>query len=393
MITTGIIWSDQYLTYNLGEGHPMNPKRLLIPFQLLKSLKIFGRPEIKHIEPQKASDDDILLFHTPKYLEIMKELSRIGKGYDFRYGLGTGDCPVFHGMHESSSLIVGGALEGIKRIMNGDINQAFSLLGGLHHAFAEKAAGFCYYNDVVIAIRFLQKKYNIKKVLYVDTDVHAGDGVLDAFYAENSVLGISIHESPQFIFPGTGLSDEIGEKNGLGYSLNLPLYPGTWDDNYIEMFESLIPCIWEEYDPEFVVWQCGADGHFRDVLGHLNLTTNLYSYLGMRISELTRISNADGKLLLLGGGGYNPDSVARVWLAILMGITGISFPDESPSDWIDFCRTKYNIVANKQINDPKIDPYKIENYKLIHTANEQYLNVLKEELRETQVWKKCKALF
>ncbi|MHA1973264.1 MAG: acetoin utilization protein AcuC [Candidatus Hodarchaeales archaeon] len=393
MPKTGIIWDDKYLSFNLGDGHPMNPKRLNIPFSLFKALKIFNRPDVKLYKPQPASDEEIKLFHSEKYIITMKELSQQGRGYNFRYGLGTGDCPVFPEMHEVSALIVGGALEGIKRIESGEVDQAFSLLGGLHHAFSEKAAGFCYYNDVVIAIKYLQKIYGYKRILYIDTDVHAGDGVLNAFYKEKSVLAISIHESPQFIFPGTGLSDETGEGEGLGYSINIPLYPETWDELYQDIFERIIPCIWKEYDPEFVIWQCGADGHYKDVLGHLALTTNLYSYLGKRIAELSRNSSSQGKLLLLGGGGYNPDSVARVWLSILAAIADIEVPSEPPNEWVDFCQIEYGLRVSNQLKDPIIDFNKIEQHNLIKEANRQYLEVLKEELESIPVWDICKNSF
>jgi acetoin utilization protein AcuC len=388
MIKTGIIWSDKYTEYNLGDSHPMNPKRLIVPYQLFKSLKIFDMPEIQAFNPQPVNESKLLLFHSTEYIKAMKVLSDIG-GARFKYGLGTGDCPVFPEMHEASLFIVGGALEGISRIQNNEVKQAFSILGGLHHAFSERAAGFCYYNDAVIAIKHLQKEYDINRILYIDTDVHAGDGVLDAFYEDIGVLGISIHESPQFIFPGTGFSNEIGDNNGTGFTVNIPLFPGTWDDLYINMFEKVVPCLWKEYDPEFIIWQCGADGHCRDVLGHLNLTTRLYEFLGKRITELSQNSSAKGKLLLLGGGGYNPDSVARVWLATLVGITGIKLPTESPKEWIDFCNEKFHVIANPYLHDDPIDLERIDRPALIEEANQQYLQVLKEELRETKVWDNC----
>lgn len=394
MIKTGIIWSDQYSEYNLGEGHPMNPKRLIIPYKLLESLNLFKIPEIRIFTPQPATDSDLLLFHSLKYIEAMKTLSKIGGGARRRLGLGTGDCPVFSEMHESSCLVVGGALEGAKRIQCGDVQQAFSLLGGLHHAFAERAAGFCYYNDVVITIKYLQQEYGMERILYIDTDVHHGDGVLQAFYEDNSVLGISLHESGQFIFPSTGFADEIGRNEGKGYTINVPLFPGTWDELYIQTFESIIPCIWEKYDPEFVIWQCGADGHFRDVLGHLALTTKLYSYLGKRIAELSRRGCAQGRLLLLGGGGYNPDSVARVWLAILASITGISLPTESPLEWVDFCHQNFDFEVNHLLEDTPLNPKKLDGYPFIEDeieeANKQTLHFLRKMLLDVPVWEKCR---
>ncbi|NHJ02076.1 MAG: acetoin utilization protein AcuC [Candidatus Heimdallarchaeota archaeon] len=390
MVKTGIIWSDEYAEYNLGDEHPMNPRRLLIPYKLLKSLDF---PNLQEFIPSPASDSDILRFHTPLYLEAMKALSIIGDGSRPRLGLGGGDCPVFPRMHESSQLIVGGTLEGAKRILDGDVDHAFSMMAGLHHAFPERAAGFCYYNDVVIGIKYLQQEYNIERILYIDTDVHAGDGVLDAFYRERGVLGISIHESPQFIFPGTGFSNEIGEGEGIGYSVNIPLFPGTWDKLYIEIFEEIVPCLWKEFDPQFVVWQCGADGHFRDLLGNLALSTELYNYLGQRIKELTNNCSARGKLLMLGGGGYNPDSVARVWLASLAGVAGFDLPDDAPLEWIKYCKDKFNTRVSAKIKDQPIDPKKIDQHTLVEEANRQYLQILKEELRDTGVWANCKQFY
>jgi len=390
MVKTGIIWSDKYAQYNLGETHPMNPRRLLVPFHLFKSLKIFELPQIHTFTPHPASESHLSLFHTSEYIKAVKVLAEIGGGTRLKYGLGTGDCPVFPEMHEASRFIVGGTLEGVKRIQKGEVQQAFALLGGLHHAFAERAAGFCYYNDVVIAIKYLQQEYGINRVLYIDTDVHHGDGVLDAFYNDSNILGISIHESGQFIFPGTGYSNEIGKNDGIGYSINIPLFPGTWDDLYIKIFENIIPCLWEEFDPEFIIWQCGADGHSRDILGHLNLTTKVYKYLGRRIAELSRGCSAQGKLLLLGGGGYNPDSVARAWLASLVGITGIELPVSSPTEWIDFCDQEFNLKVSPLLQDEPIDIKKIDKPAMIEEANYQYLQVLKEELQDILIWKKCR---
>lgn len=397
MVKTGIIWSDQYLEYNLGEGHPMNPKRLIIPFQLLKSLELFENPEIQVLTPTPAMDSDILLYHSLPYLKAMKALSEAGGGIRSRMGLGSGDCPVFPEMHEAARLVVGGALEGVKRIQNGDVQQAFAILGGLHHAFAERAAGFCYYNDIVIAIKYLQQEYGIERVLYIDTDVHHGDGVLHAFYGDKKVLGISIHEAGRFIFPGTGHHDEIGENDGLGYTINIPLFPGTWDELYMMTFENIIPCIWEEYDPEFIIWQCGADGHYQDFLGHLALTTKLYSYLGKRIAELSRQGSAQGRLLLLGGGGYNPDSVARVWLAILAGITDISISTDSPSEWVEFCLEKFNTEVSPHLIDPPLEPKKLDGYPFIEDeileATHESIRYLKKVLSGIPDWESCEKYF
>ncbi|MHA1512529.1 MAG: acetoin utilization protein AcuC [Candidatus Hodarchaeales archaeon] len=389
MKKTGFIWSDEFTRFNLGDGHPMNSKRVDVPYQLFRNLPFMNHQKIEIFSPDPAPESDLMRFHSPEYVKMMKSLSAAGAGFYGRFGLGTGDCPVFPELQKVSSLIVGGALEGAKRIMAKDVQQAFSLMGGLHHAFSERASGFCYYNDIVITIKYLQEEFGIDRLLYIDTDVHHGDGVLDAFYESKKVLGISFHESGQFIFPGTGLSDEIGKGEGIGHSINMPLFPGTCDDQYIEIFEKIIPCIWEEYDPEFVIWQCGADGHFQDLLGHLNLTTNLYEYLGRRIAELSDKGSTKGRLLLLGGGGYNPDSVARVWMTILAAITDVDLPEFSPQKWVDYCKKTYDLKVSPQLSDLKIDPKSIDRHTLIEEANNQYLQVLIEEITESSTWKNC----
>jgi len=303
------------MKYSLGDVHPMNSRRLDIPYQLFRSLNFLDDQIVKFFTPEPASENDLIRFHTEKYIKMVKALSKAGDGYYGRYGLGTGDCPVFPEMHEVSQLIVGGALEGVKRIMAGEVDQVFSLMAGLHHAFAERAAGFCYYNDAVIAIKLLQEEYGLERILYIDTDVHHGDGVLGAFYDSKKVLGISIHESPQFLFPGTGLSDEIGEGEGVGYSINMPLFPGTWDEQYKEMFEQIIPCIWESYNPEFVIWQCGADGHFGDVLGHLNKNIADTKYVTFNSTAISISSSTTEYTMPSDVSEAARDNQLRVWLA------------------------------------------------------------------------------
>jgi len=393
MKKTGLIWSDEFTKFNLGEGHPMNSRRMDVPYQLFRNLPSMNQQSIEIISPDPASDSNLTRFHSTDYVKMMKSLSTAGAGFYGRFGLGTGDCPVFPGMQLISSLIVGGAIEGAKRIMNGEVQQAFSLMAGLHHAFSERASGFCYYNDIVVTIKYLQEEFGIDRLLYIDTDVHHGDGVLDAFYESKRVLGISIHESGQFIFPGTGLSDEIGKGDGIGHSINVPLFPGTWDDQYIEIFEKIVPCIWEEYDPEFVIWQCGADGHYQDLLGHLNLTTNLYGYLGRRIAELSGKRSTKGRLLLLGGGGYNPDSVARVWMTTLAAIMDVDLPELSPQEWVDYCKKTYDLKVNPRLADEKINRKSVDRHLLIEEANNQYLQVLIEEIVESSTWKNCISEF
>ncbi|MFX1508033.1 MAG: acetoin utilization protein AcuC [Promethearchaeota archaeon] len=402
-IKTGLIWSPDYTTFKLGEGHPLNNRRFIILNHLLNFFGIFDRSDVIQINPPQATEEELLLFHTEEYIQVMKELSIAkttwGPSRGLEYGLGTGDCPIFPDMHKLTSLVVGGTLEGAKKILAGDIQQAFAVLAGMHHGFPDRASGFCYYNDIGVTIQYLLRQ-GVNRILYLDTDVHHGDGVLEAYYESKNVLGISIHESGHFNFPGTGFPVEIGKNEGRGYTINLPLLPGTSDELYIQLFESIIPCLWEKFDPEFVIWQSGVDGHFKDVLGHLNLTTDVYKYLGSRVHELSQKGRTKGRLLVLSGGGYNPESTSRANFAIITSLLGINneIPPKSPQEWVDFCYNELNIEVQTMLWDENITDYSIDEkidfssiYRpsFVRDSIHSILHELKEALKTTNVWNGC----
>jgi acetoin utilization protein AcuC len=233
------------------------------------------------------------------------------------YGLGPGDNPIFPGMYAWSQLSAGGTLQAARLVESGEVDRAFHIAGGLHHGMPNHAAGFCYVNDPVIAItELVHKGY---RVVYIDIDVHHGDGVQAAFYDTDRVLTISLHESGHYLFPGTGFVQETGAGQGLGYAVNLPMPPGMDDEVYLEGFMAIVPPLVQAYQPDLVFTQLGVDSFHDDPLAHGQLTTRGF------VDVLQQIKTLAPRWIATGGGGYNLSNVARAW-TLGWSIMNLTFP-------------------------------------------------------------------
>jgi len=239
-------------------------------------------------------------------------------------------------------------LVAVEKILSGEADIAFSISGGLHHAMPAKASGFCVFNDPVIGIRRLLEKF--RRVAYVDIDAHHGDGVQAAFYEDNRVLTISVHESGKWLFPGTGFLEECGEGAGRGYSVNLPLAPGTGDEIYLDAFEAVVPLAVSDFQPEVVVLQMGADSHFQDPLAHLMLSVQ-----GWR-KVVERIGSFGLPTVALGGGGYNLSSVCRMWTVAAAALCGVDLPNDIPAEFAN----KYHINKLEDERPPSVAQNDVE---------------------------------
>ncbi len=292
------IGNQSLWTIGHPEGHPMRPERLRDTWEMLHAYNAFDAPHIRIVAPRYPSDDELLTFHTREYLDVVRQLSRgLSHRHASRCGFGGGDNPIFEGMFESESLKVGASLVGAQMLAKGRAKRVFSYAGGLHHAHAGQAAGFCLFGDVVIATNHLLDQG--LRVAVIDIDAHHGDGVQGAFYATSDVLTISMHESGETLFPGTGYIHELGEGAGLGYNINIPLAPYTDDENALWVFDQTVPPAIERFAPDIVVAEFGVDAHWRDPLTHLCLTTHGLEALFKRIVALSP------RLLAVGGGGYD----------------------------------------------------------------------------------------
>jgi len=316
---TAFLYHDNYLGYNFGPNHPLKPKRYKDTFELLSRLEIFDE-KVKHYKPAHASEEDLKLVHSQEYVQSVKSKCEKGTGY-----LDYGDTPARRGVYEASCSKVGGSILGANLIMQGDVNHAFNVGGGLHHATRNSAAGFCVFNDVAIAARHLQQRHGLKRIAIVDVDGHHGDGTQWTFYKE-PILTISLHRYGRNLlgnfYPGTGSVDEVGEGEGNGYSVNVPLPQGTFDEAYIEAFNEIVPPLIEKYKPEILLNQFGVDTHYQDPLVGLSLTTKSFVNISSTLHELAH-KISDGRYLIFGGGGYEPSNVSRCWALMFITVAGV----------------------------------------------------------------------
>jgi acetoin utilization protein AcuC len=306
MRRSAFIHSQEIEKYSYPEDSPFRTERAGRTRQVLYTMGLLSGQGIREVPPKPADRRTLKKFHTARYLHAMKK-AEAGQ-WDLealRMGLGTTDCPIFRGMYGYAVLAAGATLTGAELILAGEADAAFNPSGGYHHAFPEKAAGFCYINDNALACIVLAEAG--KRVLYLDVDVHCGDGVAYAFYDRSDVMTISLHENPKLLFPGTGFEDEIGEGAGRGYCVNLPLPAGTFDQAYVYAFDSIAVPLIRAYDPDVIVFELGADTLAGDPLAHLYLTNNTYADI---IERLLRFNKP---ILMTGGGGYNVENTVRAW--------------------------------------------------------------------------------
>jgi acetoin utilization protein AcuC len=329
---TGLVYSEDFMKYDFGPTHPLRPIRLKLTLDLLKEMGVLDDSSVSIHLPRQASDDELQMVHTKEYIEEVKAFSKTGVGY-----LDLGDTPAFKGIHEATAVAVGGSITAADLVMKGEVHHAFNPAGGLHHAGIDHAAGFCVYNDIGVTIRHIQRNYKTKKLALVDLDVHHGDGTQEILYADPNVLTLDMHENGKFLYPGTGSINEIGEGKARGFKVNIPLPPLTNRECYLHAFDEIIPPLLRGFEPEVIVNQFGVDTHFDDPLAHLSLTMETYHELASRLHSLAH-ELCDGKYVVLGGGGYKPENVARAWAIVFCTINGTTISDNIPKKWIDSCR-------------------------------------------------------
>ncbi|SER94874.1 acetoin utilization protein AcuC [Gracilibacillus ureilyticus] len=312
---TAFVYSDKFLNYSFHHNHPFNQKRILLTKDLLEAHGALSPTSIE--APESISDSILELIHTPEYVEIVKKASeKHPTGNYEKYGIGTADTPGFEGMYKASKSLVEGSVKACELVANNKVTHALNLGGGLHHGFPNHAAGFCIFNDIAIAIKFLRKNYNWK-VLYIDTDAHHGDGVQHCFYDDPEVCTVSFHETGRYLYPGTGKINERGIKKGFGYSFNFPFDAFTEDDSFLKTFHNAIDEICEFFQPDIIVSQHGADSHFLDPLTHMHCSIKIFEEIPKKIHQLAH-QYCYGKWVALGGGGYDiwrvvPRAWAQLW--------------------------------------------------------------------------------
>ena len=317
------VYSEVLSRHVLRDEHPMRPVRLQHTYELLRAYGAFEDEGSMLVPPRPATLDELTTFHHERYVDIVRRLSGGEDVGADRHGFSDdGDNPIYAGMYEAALLSTGASVQAAELIADGAVAAAFAPAGGLHHAMAGWASGFCIFNDPVIAINVLRKRG--LRVAYVDIDAHHGDGVQAAFYRDTDVLTVSVHESGRWLFPGTGAVNELGAGDAAGYSVNLPLFPFTDDDVYMETFEQVVPPLVGAFAPDVLAVQLGADAYVDDPLTHLALSTHGY------MEAVERLLGLGYPVLAFGGGGYDLEAVPRCWALAYGAMLGREWPDALP---------------------------------------------------------------
>jgi acetoin utilization protein AcuC len=321
--------------YDFGLSHPLRPERVLLTYENIRTMDLLIRPNVSEWVSRSASDDEITAVHDENFVATVKAIDAgvLEERAGLPYGLGTPDDPIFDGMHDASAAVCGASIVAAEAVASGAADHSFNPAGGLHHARRAEASGFCIYNDPAVAIAKvldLQPDWN---VMYLDVDVHHGDGVQWIFYEDPRVLTVSLHQTGRYLYPGTGFEDEIGDGDAAGTAANIPLLPSTGEGDYLWALEAVITALAEAFEPQLLFTQLGADTHHGDPLANLGLTMTAYPRMARILHEAAH-HFAGGRWVATGGGGYQPNTVVpRVWTIHWAEMIGS--PEAIPADWLN----------------------------------------------------------
>lgn len=326
--------SDVAKTYDFGSAHPLRPERVLGTYENISALGLDSPERVVELRAGSASDADIERAHDREFVATVKGIDsgELDERAGWEFGLGSGDNPIFSGMHAAASAVCGASIAAAEAVIEGRVARAFNPAGGLHHARRREASGFCIYNDPAVAIGYVLDRHPDWRVMYVDVDVHHGDGVQWIFYEDPRVLTVSFHQSGRYLYPGTGFTDEIGAGDARGTSANIPLLPYTGEDDYLWALERVVPELAKAFRPQLLVTQLGGDTHYGDPLANLGLTMTAYPPMAALLSR-TCEESCEGRWVATGGGGYQFDTVVpRIWTVHFAEMCAA--PEVIPSEWL-----------------------------------------------------------
>jgi acetoin utilization protein AcuC len=321
--------------YDFGSSHPLRPERVLLTYENARGLSLIARDNVREVPSRSATDDEILAVHDAEFVDAVKQIDAgtMPRHEGLRFGLGTPDDPIFENMHVASAAVCGASVVAAELVTSGEAQHSFNPAGGLHHARRAEASGFCIYNDPAAAIAKVLEISPDWRVMYVDVDVHHGDGVQWIFYDEPRVLTVSMHQSGRYLYPGTGFEDEIGEGDGRGTSVNVPLPPFVGTDDYLWALEEVLGRVTAAFQPHVLVTQLGADTHHGDPLANLGLTMPAYPKIAALLHQIAH-EFCDGRWIATGGGGYQFDTVVpKAWTIHFAEMC--EAPEVIPKEWLD----------------------------------------------------------
>lgn len=345
-----LMWDEQVTQYDFGPGHPMDPVRLGLTRSLVRAFGLDGALPV--VAAPAAGESTLALVHRAEYVAAVRRASEDPRAAEQGFGIGTEDNPAFSGMHDASALIAGQSVGAAEAVWHGEVVHAVNFAGGLHHAMPASASGFCVYNDAALAIARLLE-LGAERVVYVDVDVHHGDGVQAAFWDDPRVLTISLHEHPRTLFPQTGWPEETGGPDAEGGAVNVALPAGTGDAGWLRAFHAVVPELVAAFRPQVVVSQHGADTHFEDPLAHLAVSLDAQRAVAQACHELAH-EYAEGRWIALGGGGYAvTDVVPRTWTHLVAIAAGVPLAPETlvPEEWRQEVYARTRATAPQRMTD------------------------------------------
>ena len=357
-MTLGILYREELKEYDFGIGHPFRGDRYQLFYQLLvKRLPEDNNYRILQADP--ATEQDLLLICEKDYIDFTRE-------YYGNADIGSSSMNQFFKFHsmdnlpigrprkleEAARLVIGQAKMACNLVQNSEFNKVVSVGGGLHHAKKSYGEGFCLYNDVAFCALYLIREFALDRILILDTDAHAGNGTAEYFYMEPKVLLIDIHQDPNTIYPGTGFVHQIGEGEGKGFTVNIPMPVGAGNDSYELVFDSIVSPITREFQPQIIIRNGGSDPHLHDDLTDLGLSVKGFRMIGERVRELSTICG--GRVIDLIASGYNRQILPYAWLALISGLMGISMQlEESKQIPQQYVTDSVYLETEKVVNEVK----------------------------------------
>jgi acetoin utilization protein AcuC len=320
--------------YDHGPQHPLRPERVLLTWSLIRAYGLDALPNVVVAGADGADDDTLALVHDRSFIEATRAAGHGQDGPWAAFGYGPGDNPIFDRMHEAGAIVAGATVEAARLVWAGEVDHAFNAAGGLHHAMPARASGFCVYDDPAVGMAWLLAR-GVERIAYVDVDVHHGDGPQAIFWNDPKVLTCSIHQYAPWFFPGTGDAAERGGSGAEGTALNVPLPPGTGDDDWLDAFRGAVLPAVRAFGPDVLVTQLGCDTHRSDPLAELELTTRAYREVAKELHGLAH-ELAGGRWVATGGGGYQwARVVPRAWTLAFAEMSDAEPPDDLPPTWVE----------------------------------------------------------
>ena len=355
--STTVVFDKSLTEYNFGPSHPMSPVRVDLTMRLAEELGVLER--LRMVDAPMASSEQIATVHDEALIGAVTKAGTTPGWVDLSRGLGTEDDPVFADMHLASAHVVGATVEAVRQVWSGESLHSVNIAGGLHHAMPERASGFCIYNDVAVGIKQLLAD-GAERVAYVDVDVHHGDGVETIFWDDPRVLTISLHETGQMLFPGTGFPTDSGGEGAEGTAVNVALPPGTGDAGWLRAFHAVVPPLLRAFDPDVLVTQHGCDSHMDDPLAHLMLSIDGQRAAYLALHDLAH-EVADGRWVATGGGGYAiVDVVPRAWTHLLAIASGHPLDPSTPTppEWRAYVESVTGASAPHRMTDGRTPAFR-----------------------------------